>query len=410
MLPGLKSIVTALGPVLNTVMRPLPLMWIAQMSIIPARLRTIIRSWAVELRLSCRVTFAALATYALAQALHIPLVLWAVLTAIIVTQLSVGRTLKATIDYFVGTLSGAIFSSLVATLIPHESELGTLAVLAVALAPLALLAAIKPSFTVAPFTAVMVLLVPMLTHISPLESAYYRVIEVALGGVVALAVSFLVFPERAHGLLIESAARLLDLMTAALGELLDGFGQKLEEGSVRRIQDGIGEAVARLGTIESEVQRERLTYIFVEPDLAPLLRTLLRLRHDLVMIGRATMVPLPEIFQVRIGPPLVRFRDTATNYLRQSSIALIRRRAPPPLAAVDGALGDYNAVMAALRSQGLTRALSGDEAEHFFTLGFALEQLHRNFRDLERCVAGNRRAIRSSAKTADETRPSGGSV
>jgi uncharacterized membrane protein YccC len=82
-------------------------------------------------------------------------------------------------------------------------------VLAAALAPLALLAAIKPSFTVAPFTAVMVLLVPMLTHISPLESAYYRVIEVALGGVVALAVSFLVFPERAHGLLIEAGARLL---------------------------------------------------------------------------------------------------------------------------------------------------------------------------------------------------------
>jgi hypothetical protein len=25
--------------------------------------------------------------------------------------------------------------------------------------------------------------------------------------------------------------------------------------------------------------------------------------------------------------------------------------------------------------------------ERIFTLGFALEQLHRNFRDLERCVA-----------------------
>jgi Fusaric acid resistance protein-like len=93
------------------------------MSIIPARLRTIIRNWAVELRLCSRVTFAALATYALAAALHIPQVLWAVLTAIIVTQLSVGRTLKATVDYFVGTLGGAVFSSLVATLIPHQNEL-----------------------------------------------------------------------------------------------------------------------------------------------------------------------------------------------------------------------------------------------------------------------------------------------
>jgi uncharacterized membrane protein YccC len=380
------------------------------MSTIPTRLRTFLRNWAVELRLCCRVTFAALATYAVAEFLHLPLALWAVLTAIIVTQLSVGRTLKATIDYFVGTLGGAVFSSLVATLIPHAGELGTLAVLVVALAPLALLAAIKPSFTVAPFTAVMVLLVPMLTHVSPLESAYYRVIEVALGGMIAIAVSFLVFPERAHGLLIEAGARLLELMAAALGELLDGFGQSLDAGSVRRIQEGVGEALARLGTIESEVQRERLTYLLVEPDLAPLMRTLLRLRHDLVMVGRAIVMPLPEAFRVRLGPPLARFRDTATDYLRRSSVALVRRRAPPPLDALEGALDEYNAVMAALRSEGLTRALSGDAAEHFFTLGFALEQLHRNFRDLERCVTGICRSKRSAAKIGDEARRPGDSV
>src|ERR1700675_3092777 len=96
---------------------------------IPAWLRTTIRNRVVELRLCCRVTVAALATYALAELLYLPLALWAVLTAIIVTQLSVGRTLKATIDYFVGTLSGAVYSSLVATLIPQASELPVLAVL-----------------------------------------------------------------------------------------------------------------------------------------------------------------------------------------------------------------------------------------------------------------------------------------
>jgi uncharacterized membrane protein YccC len=368
------------------------------MSTIATWLRTTIRSRVVELRLCCRVTLAAVATYALSEFLHLPLALWAVLTAIIVTQLSVGRTLKATIDYFVGTLGGALFSSLVATLIPHASELGTLAVLAIALAPLALLAAIKPSFTVAPFTAVMVLLVPTFTHASPLESAYYRVIEVALGGMIALAVSFLVFPERAHGLAIEAGARLLERMAAALGELLDGFTRNLDAGSVQRMQDGIGEAFARLGAIEGEVQRERETYLSAEPDLAPLLRTLLRLRHDLVMIGRAAVVPLPDTFQERLGPALARFREAAIDYLRWSSAALVGRRAPPALDAVDQTLGDYAAAMAALRSAGLTRDLSGDAVEHIFTLGFALEQLHRNFRDLERCVAGICRSNRSLEK------------
>jgi uncharacterized membrane protein YccC len=355
---------------------------------IPAWLHTTIRNRAVELRLCGRITVAGLASYALAEFLHLPLVLWAVLTAIIVTQLSVGRTLKATIDYSVGTLGGAVFSGLVATLIPHTSELGMLAVLAISLAPLALLAAIRPSFTVAPFTAVMVLLVPMLIHGSPLESAFYRVIEVALGGMVAIAVSFLVFPERAHGLAIEASARLLELMAAALEELLDRFTRKLDPVVIQRIQDGIGEALAWIGAIEGEARRERVTYLSTEPDLAPLLRTLLRLRHDLVMIGRAAVVPLPEELQALLAAPLARFRAAATEYLRLSSAALTSRGSPPPLEAVEEALRDYAAAMAALRSERLTRGLPGEVLEHVFTLGFALEQLHRNFRDLARCVAG----------------------
>jgi uncharacterized membrane protein YccC len=56
------------------------------MSTIATWLRTTIRNRAVELRLCCRVTLAALATYALAEFLHLPLVLWAVLTAIILLR------------------------------------------------------------------------------------------------------------------------------------------------------------------------------------------------------------------------------------------------------------------------------------------------------------------------------------
>jgi hypothetical protein len=43
--------------------------------------------------------------------------------------------------------------------------------------------------------------------------------------------------------------------------------------------------------------------------------------------------------------------------------------------------------MAALRREGLTRSLRADAAEHFFALGFVLEQMRNNIKDLERCVA-----------------------
>ena len=57
--------------------------------------------------LAIRVTVAATAAYAIATALHLLLPLWAVLTSLIVTQMSVGRSLKATRDYMLGTVGGA---------------------------------------------------------------------------------------------------------------------------------------------------------------------------------------------------------------------------------------------------------------------------------------------------------------
>jgi hypothetical protein len=61
------------------------------------------------------------------------------------------------------------------------------------------------------------------------------------------------------------------------------------------------------------------------------------------MIGRAVVVPLSETLQARLGPPLARAAETAVDYLRGSSAALIARRNPPPLAAVDAAFDGYAA-------------------------------------------------------------------
>ena len=53
---------------------------------------------------------------------------------------------------------------------------------------------------------------------------------------------------------------------------------------------------------------------------------------------------------------------------------------------MEDVLTAYNAEIAALRSEGLTRGLSNAEAEQLFALGFALEQMHRDCADLERCL------------------------
>jgi hypothetical protein len=149
----------------------------------------------------------------------------------------------------------------------------------------------------------------------------------------------------------------------------------------------------RLATIAAEATRERMAYLASEPDTGLMLRTLLRLRHDIVMIGRAAVVPLPETLQAHLRLPLARAADTAVDYLRGSSAALIARRNPPPLAAVDAAFDGYEAEIAALRREGLTRDLPGDAVERLFALGFALEQLRHDFRELEQCVSEYARSI-----------------
>jgi uncharacterized membrane protein YccC len=349
--------------------------------------RLALGAFRARLRFCLRMTVAGLLAFALGQALTIPLHgLWMVLTALVVTQMSIGGSMRATTDYVLGTLGGAVYASAVGMLVPHTNTVAVAILLAITIAPLAYAAALNPSFRVAPFTATIVLLVSTQLGEGPIESAMYRLLEVVLGGAIAVAVSLFVFPERAHGLGLEAAARILDQLARALPQLLAGLTRKLEVEDVRRIQDETGRAVTAFQAIVTEAKRERSVQLVAEPDPAPLSRTLLRLRHDLVIIGRAAMAPPPKDFAERLDPPLGRIAACARDYLHACARALASRAPPPSLAATEAALAAYHSEIASLRKEGLTRTLSSSELEHLFALGFALEQLHHNFSDLGRCV------------------------
>src|SRR5689334_21039242 len=173
-----------------------------------------IRSRKGQLALAVRVTVAAAIAYTVAVALNLLLPLWAVLTSLIVTQMSVGRSLKATRDYMLGTIGGAIYGGAIAVLIPHSGEGGLLGSLVLTVAPLAFIGAINPSLSAATVTAVIVLLVPAMNHANPLSSTIDRLFEVTVGALTGLAVSFLVLPSRAISQIRIGAAQLLELLAA----------------------------------------------------------------------------------------------------------------------------------------------------------------------------------------------------
>lgn len=348
---------------------------------------TWIRSRKVELGLGLRVTIAALSSLAIASVVGLRLPLWAVLTSVIVTQMSVGRSLKVTRDYLIGTLGGAIYGGAVAVLVPHTGEGALLLVLVLAVAPLAFIAALNPAYNTATITAIIVLLLPATNHIDPLDSAIDRVLEVAVGATTGLIVSFVVLPSRAHEQIRTGAAQILDMMASALSELLTGAVHGLGNQELHRLQDGIGQALSGLTAIGAEAERERMAYLSSGPETGPLLRTLLRLRHDLVMIGRANVEPLPDDIRERISAPLSAVQQTMSAHLRNAAASLRLKRPGPVAEDIQTALADYTKAVSAIREKGLTRGQRGDVTERFFALGFSLEQMRRNLNDLERCLA-----------------------
>src|SRR5690242_15324444 len=135
-----------------------------------------------ELRHSVRVTAAALLAFVVAESLALPQGYWAVFTAVLVTQASVGGSVKAALDWLISTLGGGAYAALVGTVIhrldPTADALSVAIGLGVALTPLAFLAAVRPTFRFAPVTGVIVILVAPVQHLSPLESALNRLTEI----------------------------------------------------------------------------------------------------------------------------------------------------------------------------------------------------------------------------------------
>ena len=129
-----------------------------------------------------------------------------------------------------------------------------------------------------------------------------------------------------------------------------------------------------------------MTFLVGEPDFDPLRHALLRLRHDLVMIGRAAAAPLPQALGARVGPLLARISDAAVEHLRECGTALRTGGAHPALAELDEALDAFAAEIATLRREGQLRELSVEAVEYVFALSFALEQWRGDLQDLARRI------------------------
>ena len=327
-----------------------------------------------------RITAAGLSAYAVVYLLGLSEGLWLIITAIVVTQSSIGSSLKMALDQAVGSLFGAVYATGVILLISPDNHLTSMVALILVLAPLAFLSAIYPGYRTAPITGVIMLLAGAGLGLGPIDLAVGRIIEVALGCGVGVIVSVLIVPARASQSVVETTAKVAGLLAQSLRSIAArSAGQRSDLG---QIAQRIREAMMQLERLVIEAARERRALLTDIPDVEPLLRTTGRLRHDVNMLRRAIRESENDVIEEQLTEA---FRDAlliGASRLEQIGRGPSADGATDDAAALADAVRRYRQALQAMRESGATRKLSTATLTRLFGISFALDQFRRNLGDL----------------------------
>jgi uncharacterized membrane protein YccC len=332
-----------------------------------------------RLWLALRMMIATTLAYALAVALRLPQNYWAVLSAIIVTQSSVGGSLKAAIDRLVGSICGALVGALAAVLLPAHTPITLGLALVGAITPLVLLTAYAPHYRIAPVTLVIVLLSSGAPTLGPLGYALNRVLEITLGSVVGVAVSVLIAPARAHAHLCQAAAETALLLAEIMTELEPAARTGAPD--LGQLPTRVQAALNSLNTAAQEAAHERRSRLSDHPDPEPLFRTLRRLQQDVLALDRMFGAPWPDRVHAALAPPWSAYAKAAAAELCALAAALPSRHPPPDSSAARTAMADFITAIEAIRQEGIMRTLPTDVLGRILGSTFAVEQLQRDLDD-----------------------------
>lgn len=331
-----------------------------------------------EIRHAIRVSAAVGAAFALATLLRLPQGYWAVFTAVIVVQSSLGATITASTERFMGTVVGALAGAVAAYLHTKWPEFGGL-ILCVTVALLAFLASMRPALKAAPVTAVIMLIGGTTAHLSPLVAAGWRVAEITVGSIVGVAATLLIFPARAHASVVANIQKIAGLQAHILDDYVLVLRGTPGPTDHLKAQDDLRTALAKLQTAVTEADRESASKLSDRSVSDALPRTLWRLRNDTVMVGRTLREPLPAS---DLAPAAADMLEASGRFLRGSADLLAGGPRPDRIAFAE-AHQAFQTCVEGLRQNGVTRDLEFDDAARVFGLVFAIENLFANLGDFE---------------------------
>ena len=337
-----------------------------------------------EIRHATRVAAAVGAAFAVGAIFQPPQAYWIVFTAIIVVQTSVGGTITASFERLIGTIVGGLIG-VAATYLRAKTELQEGLVISAAAAIAAFAAAVRPSLRVAPITTAIVLMGGAAAHMGPITAAAWRVAEIAIGGLVGVLATLLVFPARARRAVCQRAAQGMRQEAEVVAMFARRFGSGSLDREARPTYREIRRTLSLADQALIEAEREGFPGRAAE---APegLVRALRRLYSDAIMIGRALAEPLPSAAAGRIGPAAIELLDAASVQLL-SLAAAVETGKPAPPSGLGPVLQAFEGAVEAARAERLTASTTLDAVAQVFGLVFAIESLLANLADLGDRVA-----------------------
>lgn len=348
-----------------------------------ARLAGLIRP--AHLRLGVRAAVAAVVADLLAVFLHLPNGYWAVITAILVVQSSIGASLSVAADRVLGTVLGGVIG-VACALVAGASAPLTFTLLGLGIIVTSTVAARFPSYKLAPVTVAIVLLSDP-THAQPIISGFHRVFEIAVGGVVGLACALLVFPARALRHLFPFCATALEDCAALMETGRDGIlGRPWDPARVQGLNDDARVVLRAADKSAEEARAERAGRLASHPDPAPVVRSCRRLWHSVIILLRSTQKPLPTSLAARMAPSLDKAVDAQAALMRALAAEMRGAGRADPAAATSAAAA-LESESARLSAEGALDAVDGATLSALFGAVSACINVAQNLVDLSARLA-----------------------
>ena len=316
-----------------------------------------------------RVGISATLAYLIASLQHLPETYWPVMSAVIVARGGAKGAGGSATDRLVGTLAGAAVGLAASFL--HGFGLPQWALLFLAMAPMAFLSADNAAFRAAPMAAMIVLSASASgkTGLFGLGVAALRVLDVGMGTLVALFVSYVVLPSNAMKALRKTAAALM----MPLANLLS-LGMRPEDieaqDKFKRLNAKTRKEMRELTIAARQIKAKR-----TERDLAETLPNqftgaLSRTHGTIVFIARALAgAPLPDGVTAALRPFL---RDARA---RLGAIHHLLAEGTPTGSGAELAASVDAAAARILR-------VTSDPAAHLEALPFLMQTLRDDLNDL----------------------------